>query len=377
MKKNRVLFVDDDKSILSGFRRNFRHHFEVHTAEGAKEALAKMEDRTFPVVVSDLKMVGMDGISFLGKVKALYPNSIRVLLTGHANINHAISAVNEGEIFRFLQKPCDVQTLKKVLDDSLRQHQLIVAERHLAQTHQQLADAYIDVKLLSEQQAQLIATTTHDLRSPLTSILGFVKLVANDIEKLALKNDSKVNRISENLSIICEESERMLRLTNELLEGASTGTHSSEWASENINLCDLIDKAKKVVGGKLSKKQRIELKFVKPDTCPNFLACPDKLMQVLVNLLDNAIKFTTEGQISIVLLADDEDILISVEDSGRGIEAERLDHIFDSYHTTDTTNKVSGLGLPICKQIIEHYKGTIEVVSEFGSGTVFRIYLPA
>lgn len=376
-ESKRVLFVDDDASILSSFKRALRNSFDVHTAEGAQEALTMMEEMVFPVVVSDLKMAKMDGIHLLKLIKKKHPNSTRVLLTGHADLNSAISAVNEGEIFRFLQKPCELTLLKRVLKDAIHQHRLVVTEQHLIQTHRKLADAYLDVKLLSDQQAKLIATASHDLRSPLTSIAGFVQLISKDLNKIASNEEKRIKRINDNLSIINEESERMLRLINDLLDKAKPGTNRKEWSTEKVNLSELIDKAQRSLLGKLNKKPKIDLQFTGPENDLTINASYDRLMQVFVNLLDNAIKFTSEGHIQTRLTTDnDSNILITIEDSGCGIEPERLDHIFDRYHSTDTENKVSGLGLPICKQIIEHYKGTIDVTSEQGVGTTFTICLP-
>lgn len=162
----KVLFVDDDTSILDSYHRILHGKFDVHTAEGAQQALELLETLPFPVVVSDLKMAKTNGIELLRRVKQRYPATVRILLTGHADLESAISAVNEGEVFRFLQKPCAIEMVTKALRDAIRQYQLIMSEKRLWQTHQKLADAYLDVKLLTEQQAKMIATASHDLRSP-------------------------------------------------------------------------------------------------------------------------------------------------------------------------------------------------------------------
>ena len=128
----RILFVDDDPNILAAFQRQLRKYFLVHTALGANEGLKAVEGHDpFAVIVSDLRMPGMDGIQFLSRVRQTAPDSVRMMLTGNADLPTAISAVNEGNIFRFLTKPCDQQTLIKSLSDGVRQYQLITAERVL------------------------------------------------------------------------------------------------------------------------------------------------------------------------------------------------------------------------------------------------------
>ncbi|MEA4858717.1 HD domain-containing phosphohydrolase [Solidesulfovibrio sp.] len=128
----RVLFIDDDERILAGFRRNLHGVFEVDTAVGPEAGLAKVKDGpAYAVVVSDLRMPGMDGIAVLAKVRELRPDTVRVMLTGFADLEAAIAAVNEGNIFRFLTKPCEVNYLKGALGSAVEQYRLVVAEREL------------------------------------------------------------------------------------------------------------------------------------------------------------------------------------------------------------------------------------------------------
>ena len=128
----RILFVDDEKFVLETFRRNLRRHFEIETADGGLAALRLMEaGGPFAVVVSDLKMPTMDGVEFLGAVKSRWPDTVRIMLTGHADLDTAMSAVNKGAIFRLLTKPCAPDALLAAVNDGLRQHRLVMAERQL------------------------------------------------------------------------------------------------------------------------------------------------------------------------------------------------------------------------------------------------------
>ena len=128
----RVLFVDDEKFVLETFKRNLRRHFTIETAEGPEAALALLE-QTGPVavVVSDLKMPGMNGVELLEVVKSRWPDTVRIMLTGHADLETAVSAVNKGAIFRFLIKPCAPDALLAAVADGLKQYRLVMAERQL------------------------------------------------------------------------------------------------------------------------------------------------------------------------------------------------------------------------------------------------------
>ncbi len=127
-----ILFVDDEENILAAFRRQLRKQFSLETAKSGQEGLEMLRTNgPFAVVVADLRMPGMDGIQFLTRVKEISPDTIRMMLTGHADLSTAIDAVNEGNIFRFLTKPCPVDALVKAIQNGLQQYRLVTAERDL------------------------------------------------------------------------------------------------------------------------------------------------------------------------------------------------------------------------------------------------------
>lgn len=131
---SKILLVDDEENILSGYRRNLRGHFEVHTAEGGKNGLAKIKkDGPFEVVVSDFKMPEMNGNQFLAQVRDFNPDTVRIMLTGYADLPTTIDAVNEGNIFRLLTKPCSGEKLIATLNEGIRQYRLVTAEKELLQ----------------------------------------------------------------------------------------------------------------------------------------------------------------------------------------------------------------------------------------------------
>lgn len=128
----RILFVDDEKFVLETFRRNLHRHFQVETAEGPLAALKQFENNgPFAVVVSDLKMPNMSGVELLGLVRNRWPETVRIMLTGQADLDAAMGAVNQGSIFRFLTKPCAPDALLKAVQDGLSQYRLIMAEKQL------------------------------------------------------------------------------------------------------------------------------------------------------------------------------------------------------------------------------------------------------
>ena len=130
-EKPLVLSVDDEPNVLDGVKRNLRRDFRVVTAAGGAAGLRAFEEAAFAAVVSDLRMPGMDGIEFLGRVRDVSPDTTRILLTGNADLTAAVSAVNEGNIFRFLTKPCPPDVLISAVTMAVDQQRLLTAEREL------------------------------------------------------------------------------------------------------------------------------------------------------------------------------------------------------------------------------------------------------
>jgi len=128
----KILCVDDELNILLALQRQLRKQFHLESALGAEQALATIErDGPFAAIVSDLQMPGMNGLEFLAKVKEISPDSVRIMLTGQADLATAIAAVNQGNIFRFLTKPCSAEELAHTLGAAVEQYRLVTAERHV------------------------------------------------------------------------------------------------------------------------------------------------------------------------------------------------------------------------------------------------------
>jgi response regulator RpfG family c-di-GMP phosphodiesterase len=130
--EERILFVDDEPNILESYTRGLHKHFAVDTALGGEAALDLLaRNSPYALVVSDLRMPGLDGITLLSRIKAKWPDTVRIMLTGYADMDSAIKAVNEGAVFRFLTKPCDLETLVRALVAGIKQYRLVTAERVL------------------------------------------------------------------------------------------------------------------------------------------------------------------------------------------------------------------------------------------------------
>lgn len=169
--RHRILLVDDEPNLLQGLKRTLRSHYDIATASDGAEALTVIEqNEPFAVVVSDMRMPGMDGVALLTRIRDLAPHTVRVMLTGNNDQATASRAVNEGAIFRFVNKPCSSQDLIATIDAAIRQHQLLIAERQLLE--QTLAGSIaVLTELLALTDARLFSRCTsmrercHDVAS--------------------------------------------------------------------------------------------------------------------------------------------------------------------------------------------------------------------
>ena len=131
---DKILIVDDEQNVLQGLRRQLRSNFDLEFATSGIQALDLVREKgPFAVVVSDMQMPGMNGVQFLSKLREVSPDSVRVMLTGNADQHTAVAAVNEGAIFRFLNKPCAAADFATILRAALEQHHLLTAEKTLIQ----------------------------------------------------------------------------------------------------------------------------------------------------------------------------------------------------------------------------------------------------
>ncbi|HYU15650.1 MAG TPA: response regulator, partial [Candidatus Acidoferrum sp.] len=129
-RRPRILCVDDEPNVLEGLSLHLRRRHEVWTATSGADALALLaRDGPPEVIISDMRMPGMDGAVFLSKARQLYPETVRLLLTGQTDLMSAVSAVNQGQIFRFLSKPCPAPFMVQAVTAAVEQHRLIQAER--------------------------------------------------------------------------------------------------------------------------------------------------------------------------------------------------------------------------------------------------------
>ncbi len=243
-------------------------------------------------------------------------------------------------------------------------------------------------KEVDRMKTEFISTVSHELRTPLTSVLGFAKIIRRRFTELVVPAlagaEPKIRRgagqIRENLDIIVAEGERLTELVDDVLDIAKMESGRCEWNMAGLCLAEAAEHAVRAVLPLAARKGLVLENRIPPDL-PRVLGDRDRLVQVFLNLLGNAIKFTDAGRIDVEAVLDGPDIRVTVRDTGPGIAAGDLERIFEKFKQAGDTltekPKGTGLGLPICRQIVERHGGRIWAASGDGPGSAFHFTLPA
>lgn len=373
-----IVCVDDDRALLEGLTQQLDEAFgeshDIEGAESAQEALELIEElhqegHVVDMVISDQVMPGMKGDELLALLHTQYPELITVMLTGQAGLDSAIHAINNAGLSRYLVKPWNddefIRTIRELLEklhleqENTRLYgELQEAYQHLQETQEQLIQA--------EKLAvvgKLTAGIAHEIRNQLT-VLGYAEVI-----KMTVPENPQVGEYVQN---ILDARMRILSIVEEIRQFARKQAQS--YQKESFVLTSVIDTALTIVSYDKDAKKR---NFVKDyQISPVLKLNRDKIIQVLLNLLRNAVQATEEEGLITLVVAENEDFaIIDVSDNGCGIPADQLETIWEPFFTTKGESG-TGLGLEICKRIIEGHNGRISCQSEEAKGTTFTIELP-
>ncbi|MDW3651178.1 MAG: HAMP domain-containing sensor histidine kinase [Bacteroidia bacterium] len=263
----------------------------------------------------------------------------------------------------------------------------------LEETIHELDEKRKAVEEANKAKSVFLSTVNHELRTPLTSIIGFAKINQKRIEKRLLpfltedpKRHNILRKILKNNEVIISEGGRLTSLINELLDLAKIESGKMDWNMDEFQPSDLIERATNATSSLFIQKPSLKLIKEIPHDLPQITGDQNRLLQVLINLISNAVKFTDAGQVRlrVTLPSSSEgqgkNIRFQLTDTGSGIPANQLDKVFERFKQVEDNQtgkpKGTGLGLPICKQIVEHHKGRIWVESEIGKGSSFFFSIP-
>jgi signal transduction histidine kinase/CheY-like chemotaxis protein len=258
---------------------------------------------------------------------------------------------------------------------------------HNARLFEEASHARAAAEEADAAKSSFLSTVSHELRTPLTSVLGFAKIIRRRLEErlfpLISDEDRKVvqakRQVVENLDVVVSEGERLTKLIDDVLDLAKIEAGKFTWNMGSVSMAEVIERAIAATGSLFEAKKLTLVRDIEPDL-PPVHGDQDRLIQVVINLISNAVKFTDAGSITCSARRREDELVVSVIDSGIGIAPADQPKVFERFKQVGDTltdkPKGTGLGLPICKEIVEYHGGSIWVESAPGQGSTFSFTLP-
>ena len=395
-----VLLVEDDaidrlliERVLTKSRQPIDFAADwVGSLSAAADCLSKKE---YDVVLLDLMLPDSDGLETIRRIEEVNSHIPIVVLTGLDDEQTGLLAIKAGAMDYLVKRQVSddviVRTIRYAIERNQMQQTLQKARdklemqvkertRRLSRTNELLNREIIERKKVEEKmkevmkiKSQFVSMVSHELRTPLTALKEGIRLVAE--EKTGKLNDEQ----KEFLSIAKRNVDRLARLINDILDfqKLEAGKMDFNFQENDVNkiVKDVYDTMSPAI-----KSMELDFLLNLEDNLPKVQFDADKIVQVLTNMIGNAIKFTEKGNITISTCKKENVIQVSISDTGCGIRKEDLPRVFHEFEQLDQGGDRktggTGLGLAISKAIIEQHKGKICVESEYAKGTTFYFVLP-
>lgn len=390
-----IICVDDETMILDSLRQEvintFGYQYDVEIAASGTEAIELLEALIqegveIPLVLADYIMPGMKGDEVLEKVHQLSPPTMKIMLTGQASIEGIVHAINYAHLYRYIAKPWEKEDLKLAIKEAcdkyfreklLKQQNIQLKEinqtleKKVEERTRELAEKNKQLEQMNELKTRLLSIVSHDIKSPLASLQAILALL-----EMELLTHAEFKQITANLS---QNIEKTINFLESLLQWARMQMQGIRPTPVRVEIPALVAEVLDIYTENL-KIKKIDVS-VMVHASHFFFADREMVKTILRNLIGNAIKFTPEkGRIIVQSVQHEKHAVIGVIDSGVGIAEKDLPKMFnlaESFTTKGThQEKGTGMGLAICKELVEKNGGRIWVESKLGEGSRFYFELP-
>jgi two-component system, sensor histidine kinase and response regulator len=372
-KAANILVVDDEIGMREGCRRALTSQgFRVSTAEHGAEALRKLREDDYDLVLLDAMMPGMSGLEILERIHEHDADIISVMITGYATVDLAAQAMKQGA-HDFLPKPFTSDELLTVVLRGMEERQRrLDVRRHRAEEEEshQLERTRQERAKLEAIASRFMLVVVHELRNPAGVIKNYLQLM-----RAGYVDVEEYDEYVEKLDL---RAGQLLSMLDDLLELANLkGRHGLE-KPKPVPLARVLEKVIQRLQTQAEGKNLALDVDIRAE--PALLGQEAHFESLWMNLIENAIHYTPQGQVSVSLFEEGDKVVTTVVDSGLGISTEELARIFQEFYRSEQAkeqvNVGTGLGLPIVNQIVEIYQGTIDVDSAPGKGSTFTVTLP-
>ncbi len=379
-ERHTVLVVDDEPDVVKSVQDLLRLDYRVLGATRAEEGLKLLRSEEVHVVMSDQRMPEMTGVEFLRRVRDEYPEAVRLLFTGYADMKAVIDAINQGHVYRYIPKPWNPDELQSLIRGAVDRYELAAERQRLLV---ELRKKNEELEKANNLKLAFIEVASHELRTPVTIVAGTAQFLSEmpDLPLPVLEWVASLHHSSQRLQDVMEQIITMLQ----------AGQFQQKLEPRYTNLSSLLATALDDVRPLIQKRRQTLVEDYPhwAEDLGRIAVDAAKIRDCLNHLLLNAIKFTPdEGTITVwARRTEGGGAEIHVGDTGTGIDPAVLPHIFEpffagfdvAHHASgrfEYKSKGIGLGLSVVKDIVEMHGGTIAAPTEVGSGTTFLITLP-
>jgi len=357
-EKIKVLYIDDEQNNLNGFKATFRFDYAILTAADAKQAYEHLKaNPDICIVLCDQRMPDITGSKFFEEMRELYPEPVRMLITGYADIESVIEAVNRGHIFRYIKKPWTDTDIRSAIEEG---YKFYVTVSLLAAKNKELQSAY-------DELGKFAYSVTHDLRGPLLSVIGALDLAKN------LDNLSELRELLGMMDSAVKKLDEFIKNTHEYYN-----LKRGKIVYEEIDFAKIVNDTAALfrIAGRMDNI-RFTSNVIQNEP---FMSDEISIQIILNNLFSNAFKFQRRNAddkfVDINVEVINDNAVIIVKDNGIGIHESHISNIFTMFYRATSEEPGSGFGLYNVKDALSKLKGTIEVSSEINEGTTFKVVIP-
>lgn len=356
--KIKILYIDDEANNLISFKASFRFDYTILTAVSTAEADTHLEKHSdISVILCDQRMPDKTGVEYFEEIRNKYPAPIRILITGYADVESVINAINRGHIFRYVKKPWTDMDVKSAIEEA---HKFYIATSMLGIKNQELQKAYNELD-------KFAYSATHDMRGPILSVLGIINLS---------KNISDITDIRQMMDMV---EKAMLKLDNYIQNLHDYyNLKRGELSISDINFTEIVKDMSDMfeITSKLDHVD-FQYKVIQEEA---FRSDEVSFKIIINNLLSNAFKYQDKNKqnkfVTLDLVVNKGVATIRVTDNGIGIPEKSISQIFDMFFRATTLEFGSGFGLYNVKDALNKVNGSIDVISKEKEGTTFTVTIP-
>lgn len=381
MNKPVILCVDDEPILLfalkSQLQENLGNQYQVETAENGEEALEVIEELLtnnieLPLVISDQVMPGMLGDELLTQIHSKIPETLKILLTGHADVSAIASSVNNANLYRYIAKPWDPTDLNLTVTEAVRSY---FHKKELAEFYKGLEQKVAERTLELERKNQFLSMAVHDLKNPLSIIQTSSEMITNHFD------ESDKRQLLEFNSYIFSSTQNMFELITNLLEINKIESGKLKVRPMLIDIQVILNDLIKHYRV-LAKAKSINLDLKIDHQSYKAMLDEKMISSVLDNLISNAIKYSPyDKSVYIRLLSTETHIRCEIQDEGPGLNEEDQKKLFGQFARLSpqptADEPATGLGLFIVKQLVETMRGKVWCDTEKDKGATFIVEFPS